>query len=265
MPPQQLRAGLDPLGAFSLQGKNAVVTGAGSGIGKEIVKLFALSGARVVAADINLETAKKTADEADGEVFGQALDVSDQASVKAAFDRSASLLGTIDVLVNCAAYRPKADFLEMPVDEWDKMHAVNARGVFLCMREAIKNMLTRQSGAIVNISSISALRPTIFNNAHYDSSKAGVDALTRATAVEFSGDGIRINSIRPGGTATEGSKAIRDSGVTAKGPITLPGRIPLKRKATPAEIAYCALFLSSPAAGYITGHHLNVDGGFSIS
>jgi NAD(P)-dependent dehydrogenase (short-subunit alcohol dehydrogenase family) len=133
------------------------------------------------------------------------------------------------------------------------------------MREAIKIMRDQgRGGSIVNVSSVSADHPTIFNNTHYDSAKAGVDAMTRAAAVEFAEHKIRVNSIQPGGTASGGAKAMGES-LPFKGPMTLPGRIPLGRISQPIEQARAILFLASDAASYITGHHLTVDGGYHVS
>ena len=154
----------------------------------------------------------------------------------------------------------------MSVATWDYMHAVNTRGTFLCMREAIKLMrASGKGGSIVNISTIGTLHPTIFNNTHYDSSKAGVNAMTQTSAVEFASDGIRVNAILPGGTDTEGSQKLKAAGVTTKGPIMIgQGRVPMSRIASPSELAQAILFLASPASSFVTGVLLPVDGGFSI-
>jgi NAD(P)-dependent dehydrogenase (short-subunit alcohol dehydrogenase family) len=146
------------------------------------------------------------------------------------------------------------------------MHAVTTRGTFLCMREAIKIMLQQENGgAIVNTSSVSALHPTIFSNMHYDSAKAGVDAMTRAAVAEFGPRGIRINSVQPGGTASPTALRLQSAEKPVTGPITNPDRIPVGRLAEPIEQARAILFLASPAASYVNGHHLTVDGGYLVS
>ena len=253
----------DVLQVFGLAGKTAIVTGAGSGIGRATATLFAQAGARALFVDID-EAAVREA--ADGAGAAWALcDISDEAQVRAVFATARDLFGRLDVLANVAAYRRKADTMAMPASEWDVMHAVTTRGTFLMMREAIRMMREQESGgSIVNVSSVSADHPTIFNNTHYDSAKAGVDAMTRAAAVEFAEHGIRVNSIQPGGTASGGAKDMGEQ-LPFKGPMTLPGRIPLGRISQPIEQARAILFLASDAASYITGHHLTVDGGYHVS
>ena len=254
---------------YGLQGQTAVVTGAASGIGKRTAKLFAAVGASVAVADLDEAGAEAVVAEIEhdgGRALAVRCDISDETQVKALFQSTATAFGGVDILVNNAAYRPKADFMEMSVATWDLMHAINTRGTFLCMREAIRLMRTAgKGGSIVNISTIGSLHPTIFNNTHYDSSKAGVNALTVTSAVEFAPDKIRVNAILPGGTDTEGSRKLRSAGVTTRGPIMIaPGRVPLGRMASPEELAQAILFLASPASSYITGALLPVDGGYAI-
>jgi NAD(P)-dependent dehydrogenase (short-subunit alcohol dehydrogenase family) len=261
----QSGAEAEALSAFGLAGKTALITGAASGLGLATARLFLEVGASVVIGDLDGEAARAAATELEplGAVLAVQMDVAEEASVKAAFDVSAERFGGIDVLVNNAAYRRKASTLTMSVEEWDRMHAVNARGTFLCLREAVGQMRVRGGGAVVNVSSMSAERPTIFPNMHYDSSKAGVDAITRLAAVEFGRDNIRVNSVLPGGMATQGGNRIREEHVELAGPALIPGRNPLGRIADPLEVARAILFLASPAASYVTGVQLLVDGGFT--
>lgn len=251
------------LASFGLEGRSAIVTGAGSGIGRATAKLFASVGARVLFVDVSEAAVREAAAEA-GAQFA-VCDISDEAQVQKTFAKAKELFGGLDVLANVAAYRRKADTMAMPASEWDVMHAVTTRGTFLMMREAIKIMREQENGgSIVNVSSVSALHPTIFNNTHYDSAKAGVDAMTRAAAVEFAPFKVRVNSVQPGGTASGGAKKMQDE-LPVRGPMVVPGRIPMGRVSEPVEQARAILFLASPASSYITGHHLTVDGGYAVS
>lgn len=253
---------------FGLSGKTAIVTGAGAGLGRATAKLFAEVGAHVVAADINLESAKDTVSQietAGGVAIAALADISDENAVMELFRVTKERFGSVDILVNNAAYRNKAEFFDMPVEEWDRMHEITTRGTFLCSREAIRSMREAgNGGAIVNISSMSAAHTNLWGvNYHYDSAKSGIDALTRGLAGEFAADNIRVNSVLPGGMQSEGAANISSS-FKMRGPVTLPGRIPMGRIADPVEVAHAVLFLASPAASYITGQLLAADGGFLV-
>jgi len=257
---------------YTVPDKVAIITGAGSGIGRATARLMAEAGAKVVVADLVADTARAVAqeiEEAGGDAIAATCDVSDEAQVQAMVRATLDAFDGIDILVNNAAYRPKADFFAMSVEDWDRMHAVNARGTFLCMREAIKVMRDQgkdRGGAIVNVSTIGTALPTIVNNVHYDSSKAGVNSITKSTASEFAADGIRINAVMPGGVDSEGSRKMRADpsfNLSMKGPITMPGRL-LLGIAQPLQLASAILFLASPAASYMTGHIMAVDGGYLV-
>lgn len=255
------------LAPYSLIDKTAVVTGAASGIGKATARLFASVGARVVVADLNTDGAESVARDivaAGGKAIGVRCDISKEDEVNAAFGKVADVFGTIDVLVNNAAYRGKAEFLEVTVDQWDLMFAVITRGTFLCMRAAIRQMREAgHGGSIVNISSAGSAHTTVLANAHYDAAKAGVDSLTRSAAVEFAADRIRVNSILPGPVQTEGVAKILSS-IKWRGPLSQPDRM-MFGFAQPIELAHAILFLASPAASNMTGHCMVVDGGFLVS
>lgn len=146
------------------------------------------------------------------------------------------------------------------------MQAVTSRGTFLCMREAVRLMReSGRGGAIVNVSSVASIRPVVFNSVDYDAAKAGVNAMTRAFAAEFAGDGIRVNAIMPGGTNSGGAGRMGGEQVRIYGPITQPGRVLMNRIAEPIEQARAILFLASPASSYITGQTLAVEGGALLS
>lgn len=254
---------------FNLTGLTAIITGSAQGLGRETAKLLAEVGASVVVADLNLEAARRTASEIEskgGIASASAVDVSDETSVKAMFATVDAQFGGVDILVNNAAYRSKAEFFDMPVQQWDKMQEVIVRGTFLCCREAISRMKSAgKGGSIVNISSVGSVRTTLWGvNAHYDAAKAGVDSLTRTLGSEFASDRIRVNSILPGGMQSEGARDIT-SNFKMRGPIIGAGRIPMGRIAAPIEVAQAVLFLVSPASSYITGQMLAADGGFMVS
>jgi NAD(P)-dependent dehydrogenase (short-subunit alcohol dehydrogenase family) len=252
---------------FSLAGQNALVTGAGSGIGRATAKLLGAVGAKVVVTDLLAESASSVAEEivaAGGQAIGVACDVSDEARITAAFARADTWFGALDVLVCVAAYRTKHETMTMSVEQWDTMHAVIARGTYLCIRHAVPRMRdSGRGGSIVNVSSVAAERPVVFDSIDYDSAKAGVNAITRAAAAEFAQYGIRVNAIMPGATNRPGAPPM--GGVKPTGPFTMPGRMPLKRIAEPIEQARAVLFLASPAASYISGVCIPVDGAGLLS
>jgi NAD(P)-dependent dehydrogenase (short-subunit alcohol dehydrogenase family) len=257
------------LAPYSLEGQAAIVTGAGSGIGMATAKLFASAGAKVVLGDIDIASAREVADgiaASGGTALAVECDISDEAPVKTMFAAALAEFGRLDVLASVAAYRKKHDTMKMTPEEWDTMHAVTARGTFLCMREAIRLMLeSGRGGAIVNVSSVASIRPVVFNSMDYDAAKAGVNAMTLAAAAEFAEHGIRVNAVLPGGTNSGGAGRMGADPVPIYGPITQPGRVPMKRIAEPIEQARAILFLASPASSYITGQLLAVEGGALLS
>jgi len=252
-------------GPLSLSGKTAVITGAGAGIGQAIAELFAQAGAKVVVADVNAEGAERVAAgirEAGGQALAAVADVSQDTQVAAMLDQAIAGFGTLDILVNNAAIFPKKPFLEVQTEFWDKLQSVNLRGTFLCLREAIARMQAQGTGgSIVNISSVSSMQAVVYHNATYNASKAGVNSLTKTTALQYAREGIRCNSVHPGMIATDmmNISAVDNEEQHA----LLTAGIPMKRLGEPDDIGAMILFLLSDEAKYITGAEFVVDGGMT--
>lgn len=252
-----------------LTGSTAVITGAGSGIGRGIAERFIAAGARVVFADVDQDSAQAAVDglgeEASGRAIAVQCDVADDSSVTAAFDQAEQAFGVVDCLVNNAGIYYLRPFLGISVAEWDRIFSVNVRGLFLCMREAIGRMISNdRTGSIINISSVNSRRALIFDNIHYAATKAAVNGITASAALEFAEHGIRINAILPGSIVTAGTAKLRSESVR-RGPILHPERVPLGRRGEPSDIAAAALYLASAGSAYVTGQLLAVDGGFEVS
>ncbi|WP_425930489.1 SDR family NAD(P)-dependent oxidoreductase [Pseudomonas sp. NyZ201] len=258
---------MSTLDVFRLDDKVAVVTGAAAGIGRCIAETYATAGASVVIADLDIEAAQAVAASVKaggGQALAIKVDVSSEADVSVLFDATLATFGRVDVLVNNAAIFPKRPFLEVDVAFWDKLQAVNLRGTFLCMREAIAHMKAAGGGAIVNISSVSSQQAVVHHNVTYNATKAAVNSLTRTAALEFGPEGVRVNAVLPGGIPTPGARAA-SAAIELKGPILGPGRVPLGGMGEMEDIANAALFFASPASRYVTGQLLAVDGGFLVS
>lgn len=261
---------------FGLRNKTAVVSGGSSGIGRAVAELFMAAGARVVVAGAT--PAKVAATVADlqaksgraADVIGAPTDIAQEASVVALFERAQEAFGGVDVLVNCAGIFPVVPFAEVPVELWDRVHAVNTRGAFLCMREAVRKMLAGgRGGAIVNVSSLASTRTMIHGHAHYGSSKAGADMLVKTIAAEYARHDIRVNALLPGAVLTdtlvEANARYVAENVPLIGPSNDPARFAMGRIGNVEDVACACLFLASPAAAYITGQLIAVDGGLSLS
>lgn len=253
-------------GLFSLTGKTALVTGAGSGIGAAIAALLADAGAHVICAGrtpAKIEATAAAIQAREGSSEPLAFDVSAETEVEAAFD-GLSTRGVIpQILVNNAALMQKHDFLSMSGKTWDAAQATNTRGAFLCTREAVKLMRGAGGGAVVNIGSVAGLHAAVYGNAQYGASKAALLALTRSVAVEFAADGIRCNAVLPGAVATAGGRAA-GAGYPTQGPFAQKQRILMGRIGEPDDIAPAVLYLASDASRYVTGQTLIVDGGLMV-
>jgi 3-oxoacyl-[acyl-carrier protein] reductase len=234
-----------------LEGKVAIVTGAGSGIGRGIAERFAHEGARVVVNDVDADAAQQVAD-AIGALAVPA-DVSSSADVGRLFETAIAELGGVHVLVNNAGLIDvERHFLDADEAWWDRVISVNLKGQFLCAHRAAQWMARNGGGAIVNLSSGGA-RAAHRGMAAYDASKGGVEALTRALALDLAPYGIRVNAVAPG--------SIDVRGFTAAEAAEKGETIPLGRVGTPDDIAGPAVFLASDDARYVTGVVVSVDGG----
>jgi NAD(P)-dependent dehydrogenase (short-subunit alcohol dehydrogenase family) len=253
----------DPRIAFRLDGTVCVVTGAGSGIGRAIAFAAARSGARVQVLDRDAAAAARTRVEIESENLHAAdwhVDVSDEASVVAAFDGIARAEGRIDSLVNNAGLALRRPATELPREDWQRVVDVNMTGVFLCARTAARHMLAARRGSIVNMSSIMGMSGGgLYPNISYQTTKGAVVNLTRALAVEWGPDNIRVNAIAPTWVRTEFIRPLLEKPELVA---RMEGAMPLGRLADTDDIVGAVLFLLSPAAAMVTGHTLPVDGGF---
>jgi len=237
-----------------LDGRLALVTGAGSGIGEGIARGFAAEGARVIVADVNEAGARRVAGEIGASATAERLDVTDRAAV----DALAARVGPISILVNNAGIirRGKLEEANARAD-WDATLAVNLDGPFI-VTTAFRAQLVATKGAVINIGSVQSF-VALPNSAAYSTSKGGVRMLTKALAIELSPLGVRVNAIGPGMIATPLNAKARENPDYMK---SFAGRISLGRLGEPADIAGAAIFLASDLARYVTGVTLPVDGGF---
>ncbi len=250
-------------GTGRLQGKVAVVTGGGSGIGAATVERFAAEGAATVAADVSFAAGAGLAD-AGGGRWERHVDVTDPASVEALMQDALASLGRIDIVVNSAGIAKETPFLDTPVELFDRILAVNLRGTFVVGQAAARVMIGQSAaggggrgGRIINIASVSGRRGNIGRTA-YGASKGGVVTLTEVMAVELAPHGVLVNAIAPGPVDTPLVKAVHSAETRRE----WLARTPLTRYGNPDEIAGAAVFLASDDASYVTGHVLHVDGGF---
>jgi NAD(P)-dependent dehydrogenase (short-subunit alcohol dehydrogenase family) len=249
-----------------LRGQVALVTGAARGIGRAAAERLAACGARVVIADIDDDEARKTAATLP-EALALRMDVSSAEEVDRGIEAIVAQLGRIDLLVNNAgintvSHRVTID--QFPIAEWDRIMAVDLRGVFLVSRAVTPRMRAQKSGRIVNIASVLGLVPARLQCA-YTTAKAGVINLTRTMAIELAPDRIAVNCVAPGSTLTDATRQLfydRNAVMSAQAQRVV-SHIPAGRPAEPSEVAEAVLFFLAPETGYITGQILSVDGGWS--
>jgi NAD(P)-dependent dehydrogenase (short-subunit alcohol dehydrogenase family) len=253
---------------FRLDGKVALVTGAGSGIGEQIARLFARQGAAVVIGDVDEARGQAVAEAiaaSGGQARYQRLDVTDAASAQAAVQACVESYGGLHILVNNAGIGYVGDVLETDEGEYDKLMAVNVKGVFLCSRAAVGHMVEHGGGAVVNMASVAG-QVGVGRRFAYGASKGAVIAMTKSMAVDLVKRGVRVNCICPGTIHTPFVDGYLDRFHSHNREETLAGlhaRQPLGRMGRPDEIAYAALYLASDEAAFATGSEMVVDGGLT--
>jgi NAD(P)-dependent dehydrogenase (short-subunit alcohol dehydrogenase family) len=249
---------------YDFHGQVAVVTGASSGMGRDAVRAFAAAGAAVVLADIDEDALRAATDElstAGHQALGVTCDVADEDQVAALVKRTVAAFGRLDMAFNNAGIMlPLSDAADEPAENFDRVTAINLRGVWTCMKHELRQMRDQGSGAIVNCSSLGGLVGNP-GRASYHATKHGVLGLTKSAALEYASRGIRINAVCPGTIETP---MVTD--MIAKGELELPEAVanqPIGRLGRGDEIAAAVLWLCSPGASFVLGVALPVDGGYT--
>ena len=254
-------------GENDFHGKVVIVTGASSGIGRQLCLRLTAKGAKVVGCARDrekLESVSKAAKGLAGEFLAMPCDVSDAGQVEKTVAEAVDRFGTLHGLVNNAGQFPVTPLFDLGDDEWDRVLATNLKGPFLCSKAAARVMIdSGVKGRIVNVSSTASLiaRPGI---AHYASSKAALNMLTKVLALELAPHGIQVNAVLPGLIMTEGVKAALGTEDALAEHRTKLARIPLKREGSPQEICFAIMFFLSDESTYSTGALMVADGGYSL-
>jgi NAD(P)-dependent dehydrogenase (short-subunit alcohol dehydrogenase family) len=258
---------------MTLEGRTAIVTGAGQGIGRATALALARAGANVAAVDIDHAGAEATADAVAAlgrRSLALETDVGDLGAIDKMVAHVVDAFGAVDILVNNAGVTRRAHIMDLTEADWDRIMRVNGKGVFFCLQRVAREMIPRRRGVIVNIASIAGKGYAGTSNAIYAASKGAVISLTRIAALQLAPHDINVNAICPGITVTALSKdnlatRARDEGVSLE---EMERRrnsvIPLRRANDPEDIAATAVFLASPGARNITGQSFNVDGGVRL-
>jgi 3-oxoacyl-[acyl-carrier protein] reductase len=243
-----------------LENKVAVITGAGSGIGKETALLFAIEGAKVVVADMNEKAGEETVAEIkkNGEGFFVKLDVSNREQSKQMVKTTLENYGRIDILINNAGIAHDAFLSKMTEEQWDKVINVNLKGVFNCTQSVVEVMMNQGNGVIINTSSIVGLSGNV-GQVNYAATKAGLIGMTKTLAKELGRKGIRVNAVAPGFIATPMTSKVPEKILEM-----MKEKTPLRRLGETKDVAYAYLYLASDEANFVNGAVLCVDGGLII-
>ncbi|HKU55672.1 MAG TPA: glucose 1-dehydrogenase [Gaiellaceae bacterium] len=249
--------------AGRLEGKVCVITGGGGGMGADAAVRFAEEGAEVVVADVDGAAAEVVAGEVGG--FAIQVDVSDESSVRTLYAAAGERFGGIDVLYNNAGISPADDgsILETGLAAWERVQAVNTRGVYLCCKHGIPHLLERGGGSVINVASFVALVGAATSQISYTASKGAVLSLSKELGVQFARQGIRVNALCPGPVETP--LLLRIWGETPGAAERRLVHLPMGRMAQPREIVNAALFLASDESSYVNAATFVVDGGLSAA
>jgi NAD(P)-dependent dehydrogenase (short-subunit alcohol dehydrogenase family) len=246
-----------------LDGKVCVITGAGGGMGADASHLFTEEGAKVCVADVNLEAAETVAAEVGG--LAVQVNVADEDSVRAMFAAAKETFGGIDVLYNNAGISPADDdsILETDLEAWERVQAVNTRGVYLCCKHGIPYLLERGGGSVINVASFVALVGAATSQISYTASKGAVLSMSRELGVQFARQGVRVNALCPGPVETP--LLLRIWSETPGAAERRLVHVPMGRMAKPREIVNAALFLASDESSYVNASTFLVDGGLTAA
>ncbi len=246
-----------------LQGKTAIITGAGTGIGRGIALEFAKQGARVVVVGRRMEPLKRVVEDIEklnAQALAVSCDVSDMTEVQSLMAKVMQAFGTIDILVNNAGVYIPHDALAMTEEEWNTVMSIDLKGVWLCSKAVIPQMLTQGKGKIINVSSIAGIIG-FEQSAAYCAAKGAVINLTREMALDYAPKGIMINGIAPGVIESDMTKPMLDD---AKLKQSFIEKTPVGRVGVPSDIGHCAVYLASDESSFVVGQTLVVDGGWTI-
>jgi len=246
-----------------LDGKTCVITGAGGGMGAEAARVFAAEGARICVADVDGDAAEQVATAVGG--LAVQVDVSDEQSVQRLYAAAAERFGGIDVLYNNAGISPAEDasILDTDLPAWERVQAVNTRGVYLCCKHGIPYLLERGGGSVINVASFVALVGAATSQISYTASKGAVLSLSRELGVQFARQGVRVNALCPGPVETP--LLLRIWSETPDAAQRRLVHLPMGRLAKPREIVNAALFLASDESSYVNAATFVVDGGLTAA
>jgi NAD(P)-dependent dehydrogenase (short-subunit alcohol dehydrogenase family) len=246
-----------------LDGKVCVITGAGGGMGADAAELFTEEGASVCVADVDADAATKVAEGVGG--LGVHVDVADERSVQAMYQAAADHFGGIDVLYNNAGISPADDgsILETELEAWERVQAVNTRGIFLCCKYGIPYLLERGGGSVINVASFVAILGAATSQISYTASKGAVLSMSRELGVQFARQGVRVNALCPGPVETP--LLLRIWSETPGAAERRLVHVPMGRMAKPREIVNAALFLASDESSYVNAATFLVDGGITAA